>query len=48
MESWTFKIHVRLICNGHLTTMRADPIGPGNMLPPSKMAKNNWQLMRAE
>jgi len=28
--------------------MRADPTSPGNMLAPSKTAKNNWQLMRTK
>ncbi len=48
LESWTLKHHVQFICNSHTTTMRADPIGSGNMLSPSKTPKNNWQLMRAQ
>ncbi|DBA84814.1 TPA: hypothetical protein ACH3X1_005847 [Trebouxia sp. C0004] len=28
--------------------MCADPIGPGNMLSPSKTPENNWQLMRTQ
>ena len=48
LDSWTLKNHVQFICNSHTTTIRADPIGSGNMLTPSKTSKNNWHLMRAQ
>ncbi len=48
VESWTFKNHVHFTCNSHTTTMCADPTSPGNMLAPSKTARNKWQLMRTK
>ena len=48
LESWTLKDSVQFICNSHTTTMCAEPTGSRNMLAPSKISENNWQLMRAK
>ncbi len=44
LKSWTLKSHATTTLPQCVQT----PTGPGNTLAPIKMAKTNWQLLRAE